>query len=194
MTVKQKILKFIYPILIMSNKVLGVNSKVKESDKKAISSFYNLKVEMNNSSILEFEYLKNKKVLIVNTASECGYTQQYEELQKLHTEMGEKLIIIGFPSNEFGQQEKGSDEEIGNFCKINFGVTFLLAKKSHVLKSDNQNEVFKWLTSKSQNGWNDSAPNWNFCKYLINESGNLIGVYQPGVNPLEIKKQFFKMP
>lgn len=193
MTVKQKILKFIYPILIMSNKILGVNNKSEESDKKAISSFYNLKAEMNNNSILEFEYLKNKRVLIVNTASECGYTQQYEALQKLHTELGQNLIIIGFPSNDFAGQESGSDKEIDDFCKLNFGVTFLLAKKSHVLKDQNQNEVFKWLTSKSQNGWNDSAPKWNFCKYLINESGNLIGVYQSGVNPLEIKKQFLKI-
>ncbi|MEO5967945.1 MAG: glutathione peroxidase [Ferruginibacter sp.] len=174
----------------MSNKVLKVNNKVKTSSKKSTSSFYNLKTEMNNNSVLDFEYLKNKKILIVNTASECGYTQQYESLQQLHTQMGERLTIIGFPSNDFAKQEQRNDNQIEEFCKINFGVTFLLAKKSGVLKNETQNEVFKWLTSKEQNGWNDSAPKWNFCKYLIDETGNLIGVYQSGVNPLKIKELF----
>ena len=187
MTIKQKILKFIYPVLIMSNKLTGGKSKSFVSGKHASSSFYKLNTEMNNNSILDFELLKNKKVLIVNTASDCGYTQQYEALQKLHLKMGEKLIIIGFPSNDFGEQEKGSDKEINEFCKINFGVTFLLAKKSSVVKSKDQNEVFKWLSSKELNGWNDFAPDWNFCKYLIDENGNLSGVFQSAVDPLKIK-------
>lgn len=189
MTFKQKILNFLYPILTASNRMFSLNNKVQESKEVANSSFYNLKAEMNNNSILNFEVLKNKKVLIVNTASDCGYTKQYETLQKLHLESGESLIIIGFPSNDFGEQEKGSDEEINNFCKINFGVTFLLSKKAHVLKNDDQHEVFKWLSSKALNGWNNKAPNWNFCKYLISETGNLIGVYQSAVDPLKILKK-----
>lgn len=188
MTIKQKLLKFLYPILTASNRLVGLNNKMEESDKESTSSFYSLKAEMNNNSILSFEYLKNKKVLIVNTASECGYTRQYDALQKLHLESGESLIIIGFPSNDFGEQEKGSDEEINNFCKINFGVTFLIAKKTQVLKGENQHEVFNWLSSKTLNGWNNNAPKWNFCKYLINETGNLIGVYQSAVDPLKILK------
>ena len=187
MTLKQKILKFLYPIITGSNRLVGLNNKRHESDTESISSFYDLKATMNNNSILDFELLKNKKVLIVNTASDCGYTQQYEALQKLHLKMGEKLIIIGFPSNDFGEQEKGSDKEINEFCKINFGVTFLLAKKSSVVKSKDQNEVFKWLSSKELNGWNDFAPDWNFCKYLIDENGNLSGVFQSAVDPLKIK-------
>jgi glutathione peroxidase len=94
-------------------------------------------------------------------------------------------VVIGFPSNDFKEQEKGNDEEIASFCKLNFGVTFLLMKKSGVLKNSQQNKVFQWLTTIEQNGWNDGSPTWNFNKYLINEQGVLTHVFEPGISPLD---------
>lgn len=131
-----------------------------------------------------FQELKGKKVLIVNTASNCGYTHQYAELQELYRSHSDTLTIIGFPSNNFREQEKGSDEEIATFCQVNYGVTFPLAKKSDVLKGEGQNKVFEWLTNKQLNGWNEQEPSWNFSKYLINEQGLLTHYFDPAVSPL----------
>ena len=122
--------------------------------------------------------------MIVNTASNCGYTNQYAELQKLYEHSREDLTIIAFPANDFKEQEKGSNEEIAQFCKINYGVSFPLAKKSSVVKGANQNKVFEWLTHKELNGWNDKQPSWNFSKYLIDEEGNLTHYFDPAVSPL----------
>jgi glutathione peroxidase len=133
-------------------------------------------------------------VLLVNTASNCGFTNQYDDLQKLHEQFPNELVILGFPANDFKEQEKGNDEEIAQFCKINFGVTFQLMKKSSVVKAPDQNEVFRWLTDSTKNGWNSKQPSWNFSKYLINEEGVLINYFDPSVSPLseevisEIKK------
>ena len=124
--------------------------------------------------------------MIVNTASECGYTAQYAELQQLYTKYADQLTIIGFPSNDFKEQEKGTDDEIAAFCKVNFGVTFPLAKKSSVLKGLGQNEVFQWLTMKEMNGWNEQQPTWNFSKYLIDEKGRLTHYFDPSVVPTEV--------
>jgi glutathione peroxidase len=123
-------------------------------------------------------------VLIVNTASECGYTAQYKELQKLHEQYGSKIIVLGFPANNFGGQEPGTDTEIANFCEKNFGVTFQLFQKSDVI-GDSKSDVYKWLTDKNQNGWNTEEPKWNFCKYLINENGDLIKFFSSSVGPLD---------
>jgi len=159
--------------------------KKNENEIKPPMPFYSLKAIANNGSIVDFNEFKNKKVLLVNTASACGYTPQYDDLQKLHKHYKNKLEVIGFPSNDFGEQEKASDEEIANFCKINFGVTFPLMKKSHVIKSAEQNEVFKWLTDKNKNGWNEQQPEWNFCKYLIDENGALLNYFSAGVQPFD---------
>ena len=107
--------------------------------------------------------------MLVNTASNCGYTDQYDDLQKLHEQFQNKFVILGFPANDFKEQEKGNDEDIAQFCKINFGVTFPLMQKTSVIKSADQNAVFKWLTDSTNNGWNNKQPSWNFSKYLINE-------------------------
>jgi len=125
--------------------------------------------------------------LLVNTASDCGYTDQYDELQKLYDEEKDRLVIIGFPSNDFKQQEKGTDEEIAAFCRINYGVRFPLVKKSSVLPGPEQHPVFQWLTDKSKNGWTSKKPSWNFSKYLVNEEGMLIGYFDPSVSPLNKK-------
>ena len=128
--------------------------------------------------------------MLVNTASDCGYTEQYEALQKIYEENKEKLAVIGFPANDFKEQEKGTDEEIAQFCKLNFGVTFPLMKKSVVKKVAEQNEVFKWLTDSAKNGWNNKPPSWNFAKYIVNEEGVLTNYFGSSVSPAgkEVKK------
>jgi len=127
---------------------------------------------------------KGKKILLVNTASECGFTPQYAPLQSLHEKYGEKLAVIGFPSNNFGAQEPGNENEIMDFCKRNYGVTFPLSKKIDVT-GEHQHPIFRWLTKKELNGWNDRDPNWNFCKYLINENGNLIHFFSHKLDPMD---------
>jgi glutathione peroxidase len=145
---------------------------------------------MSNGSPLKIEQLKGKKILFVNTASDCGYTHQYEDLQKLFSEKNSQLMIIGFPANDFKHQEKGSDEEIAQFCKLNYGISFPLAKKSTVIKNSSQNPIFRWLTDKSKNGWTNKQPSWNFSKWLVNEEGVLTHYFDPSISPLseEVKK------
>jgi glutathione peroxidase len=150
---------------------------------KSKSSFYDLKFKSIDGKEIDFSQFKGKKVLIVNTASECGYTPQFAELEKLHETHSDKLIVIGFPSNNFGAQDPGSNEEIGAFCQKNFGVTFQMFEKSEVI-GKNQNPVYKWLTHKEENGWNDERPNWNFWKFLVSEDGELLKLYSAAVNPL----------
>ncbi|HET9826387.1 MAG TPA: glutathione peroxidase [Chitinophagaceae bacterium] len=147
-------------------------------------SFYSLSTQLNNGKELRFDSLKGRKVLIVNTASDCGYTNQYDELQKLFEGYKDTLMVIGFPANDFKDQEKGSDEEIAQFCRVNFGVTFPIARKDSVIKGKSQQIVFQWLTDKSKNGWNSKPPRWNFSKYLINEQGILTHYFDSAISPL----------
>lgn len=184
MTLRQKILKWIYPLLMWYKRTSAQNKKP-ESERKAepAVSFYSLSAELNNGDELPFKSLEGKKVLIVNTASNCGYTGQYAVLQQLYAEYKDKLLILAFPSNDFKEQEKGTDEEIARFCQVNFGVSFPLIKKSVVVKGKNQNKVFEWLTHKELNGWNEQQPSWNFSKYLINENGILTHYFDPAVSP-----------
>jgi glutathione peroxidase len=121
---------------------------------------------------------------LVNTASDCGYTDQYNELQQLYSRFQNRVEVIGFPANDFRQQEKGTDEQIAEFCRVNYGVTFPLAKKSVVIKSPDQNPVFRWLSDKNLNGWNDKEPSWNFSKYLVDEQGMLTHYFDPAVSPM----------
>ncbi|MFI5128984.1 MAG: glutathione peroxidase [Chitinophagales bacterium] len=186
MTYRQKVLKAIYPALMWYNSITGKRSKVMSNDKNAApsQSLYDLSVQLNTGSVLRFDSLKGKKILIVNTASNCGYTDQYADLEKLYEKYKDKLAVIGFPANDFKEQEKGTDEEIAAYCKLNYGISFPLTKKTTVVKSGQQNEVFKWLTDKSRNGWNDKQPSWNFSKYLINEKGELVRYFDPAVSPM----------
>jgi glutathione peroxidase len=126
---------------------------------------------------------KGKKILIVNVASKCGYTPQYTELQNLHESYGDKVVVLGFPSNDFGSQEPGTNEEIKNFCTTKYNVSFPMFEKISV-KGENIHPLYRWLTDKSLNGWNDQKPEWNFCKYLIDENGFLIKYFSSGVKPL----------
>ncbi len=126
---------------------------------------------------------KGKKVLIVNVASECGFTPQYKGLEQLYEKYKDKLVILGFPANNFGSQEPGTNEDIKKFCADHYSVTFPMFEKISVI-GDDQNVIYKWLTSKELNGWNDKAPNWNFCKYLIDENGKLMKFYSSAVEPM----------
>jgi glutathione peroxidase len=185
LSLRQRILKIIYPLFVWSKQKTG---KQKTVSNHGIASppvsFYSLSVMLNNGKEVSFEKLKGKKVLVVNTASNCGYTPQYAELQKLYQHSKEELEIIAFPANDFKEQEKGNDEDIAQFCAINYGVSFPIAKKSVVVKNKEQHPVFKWLTDKKLNGWNDASPSWNFSKYLINETGALTHYFEPAVSPL----------
>ena len=147
-------------------------------------SFYQLNLLLNNQKLVPLGSFAGKKILLVNTASDCGFTPQFTELQQLQDKYKDSLVIIGFPANDFKEQEKGADTEIQAFCQVNFGVQFPLAAKSIVTKQEGQNEIFSWLTDKNQNGWNDQPPAWNFTKYLVNEKGILPHTFPSAVSPL----------
>ena len=146
-------------------------------------SFYDFKVKDIDGKDFNLSSLKGKKVLVVNTASKCGNTPQYKDLESLYKEYGnQKFVIIGFPANNFGAQEPGSDTDIKTFCTANYGVTFPMMSKISV-KGDDMAPLYKWLTSKQLNWVKDSEVKWNFQKYLIDDKGNLVDVVDPKVKP-----------
>lgn len=172
--------KLVYHLLLLLKKK---DIKTRPNNTKTpmdTKTFYDFKLKSIEGKEIDFSAYKGKKVMIINTASACGFTPQYDDLQKLHETHGNKLALLGFPANNFGGQEPGTNDEIGAFCRKNFGVTFQLFEKVDV----KENELFKWLSDKDQNGWNTDAPNWNFCKYLINENGELVKFYSSSVNPM----------
>ncbi len=191
MTFRQKLLKGIYPVLMwLTGKKGGKMTEVLKGNQPAPVSFYSLKAELNNGSVMDFATLRGKQVLLVNTASNCGYTHQYKSLQELYEKHQPGLVVIGFPANDFKEQEKGTDDEIASFCQVNYGVTFPLVKKASVVPGESQQAIFKWLTDASQNGWNKQPPTWNFSKYLVDDNGSLIRYFGPSVDPLsdEVKE------
>jgi glutathione peroxidase len=146
-------------------------------------SFYDFTVDDIDGNSFKLSELKGKKVLVVNTASKCGLTPQYKQLQELFdTYGGEKFTIIGFPANNFANQEPGTDDDIAEFCEKNYGVTFLMMSKISV-KGDDIHPLYQWLTQKSKNGKMDSEVAWNFQKYLIDENGQLVDMVEPKVKP-----------
>ena len=184
MTYRQKFLKAVYPAWIWWMNFKNINTK-KLSNEKAIPliSFYALTNKLNDGATIDFSTFKGKKLLLVNTASDCGYTNQYTDLEKLYQRYKEKLTVIAFPANDFNKQEKGDDTTIAEFCKKNYMISFPIMKKSSVVKGPVQNPVFKWLTDPTLNGWNDQQPVWNFCKYLVDENGRLINYFGSSVEP-----------
>lgn len=146
-------------------------------------SIYDFKVEGLSGETIDFAQFKGKKILIVNTASKCGHTPQYEELEQLYKTYGAKLVIIGFPANNFMWQEPGSNKDIAEFCQKNYGVSFPMAAKISV-KGKDMAPIYKWLTDKKYNKVESSKVSWNFQKYLIDESGNLVKHFDPGTKPL----------
>lgn len=174
---------FIMAIFTLLASFFGCSAQKKPHQAESKTSFYKLKMVALQGDTVSFDEFHGKKVLIVNTASKCGYTPQYEGLEELHQKYGDKLVVVGFPANDFMKQEPGSNEEIAEFCEANYGVSFLMSKKISV-KGDDMSPVYKWLTEKEQNGWNTQKPKWNFQKYLVDENGELIAVFAPKVKPL----------
>ena len=169
-----------YKILLIASIIFLTSFFAPEVKKQTI---YKFKVESLDGGTINFKKFKGKKILIVNTASKCGYTIQYEELQKLYTQYSNNLVIVGFPANNFGGQEPGSKTEIKEFCKKNYGVTFPMADKVSV-KGDDIAPIFKWLTHKDENGVLDAEIKWNFTKFLLDENGVLIAKFDSKVKPM----------
>ncbi|VDH04464.1 glutathione peroxidase [Bergeyella zoohelcum] len=155
----------------------------------APASIHHFKIKALDGSVIDFSQFKGKKILIVNTASKCGYTPQYEQLEKLYQQYKNQLVIVGFPSDNFGGQELDTDKEIASFCKVNYGVTFPMATKVDV-KGNQTIPIFKFLTQKSLNKVKDTEIKWNFTKFLLDEKGKLMDSFPSKVEPLsqEIQK------
>lgn len=141
-----------------------------------MTDFYKLQARSLEGKVVDFAAFKGKKVLLVNTATECGYTPQLKTLEKLHDQYGDKLVVIGIPTNDFGGQEPREGAEIAAFCERNYGVSFLMLEKS-TTKGPEKGAIFKWLTEKERNGKSSSRIWWNFQKYLVNENGQLVDYF-----------------
>lgn len=149
------------------------------------NTIYQFSVKDLSGQEFDFKTLKGKKIMLVNTASECGFTPQYKDLQALYEQyQDEDFVIVGFPANNFGKQEPGSDEEIATFCEANYGVTFPMMSKISV-KGDDMHPVYAFLTQKAENGFKDSEVKWNFQKYLIDENGKVVRVLPSATLPTD---------
>ena len=146
-------------------------------------SIYDFKVDGLEGGTIDFSQFKGKKILVVNTASACGYTPQYKDLEALYTKYQDRLVIVGFPANNFGGQEPGTNAEIKTFCEKNYGVTFPMAAKISV-KGDDTAPIYQWLTQKSRNGVLDATIGWNFNKFLLDENGHLVAYFPSKVTPM----------
>lgn len=165
--------------LFAASKTFGQNA----SAQGKLTSFFDYKTKTLDGKEFSFSSLKGKKVLVVNTASKCGLTPQYKDLEELYkTYGGSKFVIIGFPANNFASQEPGTNDEIKEFCRLNYGVSFPMMTKISV-KGDDMDPLYEWLTKKSLNGVKDSEVQWNFQKYLIDENGHLVDVVEPKASP-----------
>lgn len=173
--------KIVFATLLLFALTLNMNAQQNQK------SFYDFTVTDINGKAFSMSSLKGYKVMIVNVASKCGYTPQYEELQKLYDRYKDNnFVIVAFPANNFGNQEPGTNAEIKEFCRVNYGVTFPMMQKISV-KGEDQAPIYKWLTQKSENGVIDQEVTWNFQKYLIDENGKLSAVYLPKISPLDEK-------
>lgn len=148
------------------------------------NAIYDISVKDIDGNLENLSKYKGYKLLIVNVASECGYTPQYTQLQELYKTHQPKLMILGFPSNDFGRQEPGSNEQIKIFCSEQYNVTFPLFLKSSV-KGEHRNPLYQWLSDKNLNGWCNEQPSWNFCKYLVDENGRLLNYFSQLVGPFD---------
>lgn len=152
-------------------------------NKAQAKSIHSFKVEALDGSTIDFSKFKGKKILVVNTASECGFTPQYKDLQKLSDTYKNNLVVVGFPANNFGGQEPGSNKEIATFCQRNYGVDFPMASKVSV-KGDDIAPIYKFLTDKKENGVKNTKILWNFTKILLDEKGNIIDSFVSTTNPM----------
>jgi len=172
-------------ILILTLIMFTIFTKT-DKKKDPIESIYDIKINALNGEKINLSDFKGKYILFVNVASECGFTAQYEDLQKLYQTYKDKLMVIGVPCNQFGGQEPGSPSEIQTFCKVNYGVTFLLTEKVDV-KGNNQHPLYQWLTQQSKNGSSSSTVKWNFQKYLVGKDGKLLDYFYSVTKPLSQK-------
>lgn len=147
-----------------------------------MKSFYDFKMRSLEGVEVDFSQYKGKKIVVMNVASECGYTPQYAKWEAFYESNKDKVVVLGFPCNQFGGQESGTHEEIKSFCQKNYGVTFPIFEKIDV-RGNNKAPLYVWLTTKSENGWCDKTPGWNFCKYLISEKGELMDFFASGIEP-----------
>lgn len=186
MQFSQKLKKASYPLLMELGRIIGLKAKAMENKQGAtpLVSPYELSFETNQGEPIQFSRYKGRFVLITNTASHCGYTAQYADLEMLQQKYPDKLTVLGFPANDFGGQEPGTDQEIAEFCRMYYEVSFPVAKKTSVIGA-NAHSVYRWLTDPAQNGWNSQAPTWNFCKYLLGPNGSLLEFFSSGVSPMD---------
>jgi glutathione peroxidase len=166
-------------LILMATSLFNSPEVPNESEALSVHSFTVKTIDGKSVKLREYA---GKKLLIVNTASECGYTPQYKDLQELATKYADKVVVLGFPSNNFGGQEPGSNAEIKSFCTKNYGVTFPMFDKVEVV-GNKAAPLFKYLSNKAQNGVVNDAPKWNFCKYLIDENGKVIKFFPSSVKP-----------
>jgi glutathione peroxidase len=154
-----------------------------DSNAMSTSSFYDFKMpSLTGEESIDFSQYKGKKVVLLNVASKCGYTPQYADWEAFNKAHGNEVVVLGFPANNFMGQEPGSNEDIADFCQKNYGVTFQMFEKISV-KGNDQHPLYQWLSQKEKNGWNDKAPSWNFCKYVVDENGELTHFFPSGVKP-----------
>ncbi len=149
-----------------------------------MDSIHRFSVNGLDGKAIDFSSFKGKKILVVNTASECGYTPQYQQLEELHEQFSDRLTVVGFPCNDFGGQEPGEAGEIAAVCQRNYSVSFPMAEKVAIL-GPSPAPVYRWLTRKEENGAFDSTVSWNFQKYLLDEDGRLVSMFAPSVSPLD---------
>jgi glutathione peroxidase len=179
-----KILKIITIVCVFTSIFTSCAQEKKNTIKT--TSMYNIEINSLTGETIDLNQFKGKKILFVNVASECGFTPQYKDLQKLHETYKEKLVVIGLPCNQFGEQESGTATQIKSFCEKNYGVDFLMTEKIDV-KGENQHPLYAWLTQKEMNGVMSSSVKWNFQKYLVDENGKLIDVFYSITEPLSDK-------
>tara|TARA_B100001750_G_C15481900_1_gene585931 strand:+ start:865 stop:1455 length:591 start_codon:yes stop_codon:yes gene_type:complete len=163
--------------IVFSNSIL-----VAEPGAKTAKSIYDITLQTVDGNKISLGEYRGKKLLIVNVASHCGYTSQYSRLEELYRNNKDKVVIIAVPCNDFGRQEPGSEKEIKEFCDLNFGITFPIISKSNI-KTNPKSELYSWLSNPNLNGWNEELPSWNFCKYLINEKGELTHFFRSNISP-----------
>lgn len=185
MTPRQRILKAIYPLIMLKGKLFPSKLDIQKNTLQAqpSTSIYDLQLVLNNGTTIALSKYKGQKLVIVNTASDCGYTGQYDELESVFTEYKGKVTMLAFPANDFKNQETATNDTIAQFCRMNYGISFPIAQKANVVKGSLQHPIFQWLSSREKNGWCNQAPIWNFCKYIINEEGILTHFFSQNVSP-----------
>jgi glutathione peroxidase len=184
MSLRQSILRKAYPLLM---KLSASSSKSKvlfpPEGSTLLTMPFDLSLPLNDGRVWNLSESNGKYTLLVNSASDCGFTGQYAQLQELADKQSDRLLILAVPANDFKHQESGSDADIAQFCTRNYGVTFPIARKTSVVKGPAQHPVYGWLTHAKSNGWNDRSPDWNFSKYLLSPEGKLLAYFGPGVEP-----------